>query len=277
MIANARMYAVSRQAADLWRALLGALIERAGLAIALIEHAEPQPIAALWARTDQAAVFMCGLPFSRAEPRPFLMAAPMPSPAEFGGEARYWSNLVVRADTPWHTTEDTFGRRIAFTTPDSQSGYAAALSHFMRVGDRRPLFSEIIAPQITPLGAVAAVLAGTADVAPIDSYAYCLLTQYRPELTSRLRVVGKTEAMPIPPLVASAAVASHGELRTLERAFQDADRHADTRSLMEQLSLHRFVQPAAASYDVLRRDFEAARRYWRERPLAALIHPAFAP
>jgi ABC-type phosphate/phosphonate transport system substrate-binding protein len=272
MIANARMYAVSPGVAGLWRALLSAVIGQSGLAVAVIEHAEPAPIAALWARTDKAAVFMCGLPFARAEPRPVLVAAPVPSPVEFDGQPRYWSNLLVRADSGFHTIADTFGRRIAFTTPDSQSGYAAALSHFMSAGDRFPLFREIIAPQITPLGALTAVLNGSADVAPVDSYAFSLLQRYRPELTSQLRIVGETTPMPIPPLVAS-----QPGLEALESAFLDADRHAGTQGLMAQLLLQRFVHPDAASYEVLRQSFETAMRYWRERPLAALTHPAFAP
>jgi len=271
MIANARIYAVSPEVAGLWRALLSAVIEQSGLAVTVIEHAEPAPMGALWARTDKAAVFMCGLPFARAEPRPVLVAAPVPSPAEFNGQPRYWSNLVVRADSGFHTAADTFGRRIAFTTPDSQSGYAAALSHFMSAGDRFPLFREIIAPQITPLGVLTAVLSGSAEVAPVDSYAFSLLQRYRPELTSQLRIVAKTAPTPIPPLVAS-----QPGLEALESAFLEADQHAGTKGLMAQLLLHRFVHPDAAPYEVLRQSFEAATRYWREHPLAAVVHREFA-
>jgi ABC-type phosphate/phosphonate transport system substrate-binding protein len=276
MIANARMYAVSPQAADLWRALLGALIEQAQLPIELIEHPPPLPIAALWARSDKAAVFMCGLPFSRAEPQPVLIAAPVPSPIEFGDRACYWSDLVVRADSALHAIRDTFGHRIAFTSPDSQSGYGAALSYLRSigdvngVGDRFPLFSEIIAPQITPLGALRAVLNGFADVAPIDSYALRLLQRFRPELTSRVRIVGTTAATPIPPLVAS-----HQGLAALQRAFLDAHRSASTKTLMDQLLLQRFEVPLAVSYDVLRRDFAAATQFWSEHALAAVVDPAF--
>jgi hypothetical protein len=74
MIANARMYSVSPEAAGLWRRLLTAVIEHAGLDIRLLEHAEPAPIKELWDRPDKAAVFMCGLPFSLSDPRPELIA-----------------------------------------------------------------------------------------------------------------------------------------------------------------------------------------------------------
>ena len=198
MIANARMYAVSPEAAGLWRALLSALIERAGLDVQLLDHSEPAPIDELWQRSDKAAVFMCGLPFSRAEPRPILMGAPVPSPSEFHGLAQYWSDFVVRRESAFQNVEDTFGGRIALTVPDSQSGCVAALRHFMTRADTFPLYKEVIGPQVTPLGALRAVIDGAADVAPIDSYALRLLQSFRRDLTARIRVIGRTAATPIP-------------------------------------------------------------------------------
>jgi len=272
MIANARMYSVSPPVAQLWRELLSAAIERAGLPITVLDHAEPLALDELWARTDQAAVFMCGLPYSRSQPRPVLMAAPVPAPADFRGRPQYWSELVVRDDSEFRSIEDTFGRRLALTVPGSQSGCVAALSYLMTAGGRHPLYGEIIEPQITPLGAMSAVIRGAADVAPIDSYALCLLRRYRPELTSQLRSVARTESTPIPPLVASSAV---GE--SLRSALLEAHHNAATQSLMEKLLLERFVRPDPASYDVLQRRFDVATQYWREHALADVIHPVFAP
>lgn len=270
MIANARMYSVSPEVEGLWRALLSAVIGRAGLRIAVLDHAEPTPIDELWARSDQAAVFMCGLPYSRSQPRPVLVAAPVPSPADFHGQPRYWSELVVRQDSAFQSLEHTFGQRIAFTVPDSQSGCVAALSYLMTAGGHYPLYREIIAPQITPLGAVNAVIRGAADVAPIDSYAFCLLQRYRPDLTSRLRIVARTAGTPIPPIVASNA-----GRESLQSALLEAHQNASTQSLMERLLLDRFVQPDPSAYDVLQRRFDVATQYWREHPLADVVHPAF--
>src|SRR5882724_11130665 len=198
MIANARMYSESPEAAQLWRSLLAAVIEHAGLDIRLLEHAQPAPINELWQRPDMAAVFMCGLPFSRSDPRPELIAAPVPSPPEFRGLPHYWSEMVVRKNSAFQTIEDTFGGRIALTVPDSQSGCLAALYYLMTRSSEFPLYREVIAPQVTPLGAMSAVAGGAADVAPIDSYAYCLLQRYRRDLTSRVRIIARTTRPPIP-------------------------------------------------------------------------------
>lgn len=271
MIANARMYSVDSKTAELWRRLLTAVIERAGLEIGLLEHAEPAPISDLWRRPDQAAVFMCGLPFSRSDPRPELIAAPVPSPAEFRGLPQYWSDLVVRKDSAFEAIEDTFGGRIALTVPDSQSGCLAALYYLMTAAGDFPLYREVIEPQVTPLGAMSAVIGAAADVAPIDSYAFCLLQKYRPELTSQLRIVGRTMRTPIPALVAS-----RPGLERLQAAFLEAHQIAAIAPLMAALLLERFVRPDPGSYDALRVNYEAAQRYWRSHRLAAGIHPAFA-
>jgi ABC-type phosphate/phosphonate transport system substrate-binding protein len=278
VIANARMYSVSPDAAKLWRALLAAVIGRAGLDIRLLEHAEPAPIDELWRRPDMAAVFMCGLPFSRAHPHPLLVAAPVPSPAEFGGLPQYWSELVVREDSGMRTMEDTFGGRLALTVPDSQSGCLAALHYLMTAAHRFPPYREVITPKVTPLGAVSAVIDGAAEVAPIDSFALRLLRKYRPDLTSQLRIVARTMSTPIPPLVASAAapVGSDAELEILRAAFLDAHRIPAVAPLMRDLLLQKFVYPDPAAYDALRLNFEIATRYWRDHPLAAKVHPAFA-
>jgi ABC-type phosphate/phosphonate transport system substrate-binding protein len=271
MIANARMYSVSPEAAGLWRRLLIAVIQHAGLDIRLLEHTEPAPIDELWQRRDMAAVFMCGLPFSRAHPRPELIAAPVPSPLDFRGLPQYWSAMVVRKDSTHQIIEDTFGGRIALTVPDSQSGCLAALYYLMTIADKFPLYREVIAPQVTPLGAVSAVVDGAADVAPIDSYALSLLQKYRRDLTSQLRTIARTPRTPIPPLVASAP-----GLSTLQAAFLDADRIPGIAPLMAELLLERFVRPDPNAYDALRLGYETATRYWRQHALAAQIHPAFA-
>jgi ABC-type phosphate/phosphonate transport system substrate-binding protein len=280
-IANARMYSVSAEAGAVWRNLLSAIIAQAAVPATVIDHPAPAPLEELWSRNDQAAVFMCGLPYSRAEPQPVLIAAPIPSPAEFHGTPHYWSDFVVRKGSAFREVQDTFGNRIAFTVPGSQSGCVAALTYLMSVHReapaplQTPLFSEIIAPTITPVGALTAVVDGTADIAPIDSYALRLLGKYRPDLASEVRVVGRTVQTPIPPLVASATAASEKERAALQSAFLEARQSASLESLMHELLLLGFARPDPGAYAVLRERFDRATAYWKSNRLAAVTHPAF--
>jgi ABC-type phosphate/phosphonate transport system substrate-binding protein len=270
MIANARMYSVCAQAALKWGALLSAVAKAASLHIEVIEHRAPNPIDELWRRTDMAAVFMCGLPFSRSQPRPFLVAAPIPSPAEFEGRPEYWSEWVVHRDSTFAGIEATFGGRLALTAPNSQSGYAAALQYLMRYGSKSPLYQEVIAPTVNPLGAVNAVVSRAADIAPIDAFAFALLRKYRSDLTSQLRIVARTASTPIPALVASTTGHS-----ALTDAFLNAHQDPALRAVMNDLLLDRFVQPDAGQYDALRINFETAASFWRAHRLAEIVNPVF--
>jgi ABC-type phosphate/phosphonate transport system substrate-binding protein len=270
MIANARMYSVTPQVAALWRALLASVLEGAGDPVEIVDHAPPAPISELWKRPDKAAVFMCGLPYSLATPQPTLVVAPVPSPVAYGDRACYWSDVVVRADSPFQSLEQTFGHRLALTTPESQSGYAALLYTLMPFGSAKPLYRTIIEPRFTPMGALTAVIEKKAEVAPLDSYAFALLSKYAPELTSQVRVVKSTEPTAVPALVAS------GPSPVLEAAFLGAADKPASRALMDQLLLDRFARPEPKPYDALRERFLTMQAFWRRHPLAETAHPLFA-
>jgi ABC-type phosphate/phosphonate transport system substrate-binding protein len=270
MIANARMYSVTPEAGGLWRDLLGKVLAKVDRSIEIVNHAPPAPISELWKRPDKAAVFMCGLPYSLAAPQPMLVAAPVPSPSAYGGRPCYWSDIVVRADSPYRSLEDTFGQRLALTTPESQSGYAALLYALMPYGGTQPLYREVIEPCFTPMGAISAVIEKKAEVAPLDSYAFALLCKYAPELTLQVRVVRSTEATAVPALVASAP---SPEIAT---AFLNAGDDVEVGRLMDRLLLECFVRPEAQAYDDLRYRFQEMQAFWRRYPLAETAHPLFA-
>jgi ABC-type phosphate/phosphonate transport system substrate-binding protein len=271
MIANARMYSITPPVAALWRSLLDAILSDTGVAIEIVDHAPPAPISELWRRPDKAAVFMCGLPYSLATPQPELVVAPIPSPADYGGRACYWSDVVVRADSPFQTIEQTFGHRLALTTPESQSGYAALLHDLMPYATGTPPYREIIEPRFTPMGNLTAVIEGKADVAPIDSYAFSLMSKHVPELTRQVRTVMRTEPTAIPLLVASGPAPA-----AVTEAFLTARKKAPVAALMDQLLLDRFAPPDRGAYDDLKKRFLAMQTFWRRHALAKTAHPMFA-
>jgi len=270
MIANARMYSVSAAAAESWRQLFLSVAQQAGVALEVVEHPPPAPIATLWERADKGAVFMCGLPYSQALPRPQLLVAPVPSPSDFEGKAQYWTEFVVRADSAYQTLSDTWGTRIAFTTPESQSGFAAPLQYLSHQAGARPLYAQVIAPQLTPVGALSAVTRGLAEVAPIDAYAYRLMRHFQPALTQQVRSIARTAARPIPPLVASV-----GDQAALSAAFVAAHERPALRERMAHLLLSRFVRVPEHNYDGLPAEFAATLQYWRTHPLAEQVDEAF--
>ena len=247
-IATARMYSVTPAAAEAWRTVLQWVVDCAHVDARVIDYPAPLPLPALWGRDDLAAAFMCGYPFSRAQPQPVALAAPVPSPAPYRNAPVYWTSIVARADSAICTLRDTFSRRMAYTTPDSQSGYQALRA--LVAGETRP-FSSMIGPLVTPRRVIEEVLAGSADAGPVDSYALDLLGAHEPQLVAPLRVVAVTPPTPIPLLVASRGTAAD-EVGRLREALVQVEHEPGLADARAALLLRRFAAADAESYSVLR-------------------------
>jgi ABC-type phosphate/phosphonate transport system substrate-binding protein len=139
-------------------------------------------------------VFMCGYPYALRADRPALPAAPVPSPARFGGKAVYVTDFIVRADGPHQRLEDTFGGTIAYSTAPSHSGYNAARYHLLqyRSALRPALFAQAKGPYVRQRTVIQVVLDGEAEVAAIDGYAHDLPRRHDPAVAERLRMVATT-------------------------------------------------------------------------------------
>ncbi len=252
MIANARMYSVDAVSAAAWRALLEWVMKRSGVASEVIDYPPPQRLEALWSRPDLGCAFMCGYPLVRATPQPIVLAAPVPSPNRYGGRPVYWSDLVVRDDSKLETVADILGRRFAYTTEDSQSGYHAARRFLAPYARARglPLFASTVGPLVTPRNLVEAIVAGEADAGPLDSYAHDLLRLHEPALATRLRTIASTAPTAIPPLVAAATIPA-GDARRLTDALLAVEHAAELTWARAALLLQRFERVTAESYDTL--------------------------
>jgi ABC-type phosphate/phosphonate transport system substrate-binding protein len=253
LIANARMYAVNASVAAAWRALLEWVIAHAGIECEVIDYPAPQPLPALWARPDLGLVFMCGYPIASARPPARVLAAPIPDPARYRGAPIYFTDIVARADSPVRHLPDIFGRRFAFTTEDSQSGYQAPRRLLAPYASARGgrLFESTVGPLLTPRRVVEAVLRGEADAGPLDSYFHDLLRHHEPALAAQLRVLATTSPTPLPALVGAATLpeAAARKLTVALLAVADADELAPIRAA---LLLRGFAAVDAKSYGVLR-------------------------
>lgn len=252
LVANARMYSVTAAAAAGWKDLFAWLSARSGVPLEPVDHPFPASLPALWSRPDLGCALMCGLPFAHARPPTRAITVPVPAPARYGGRAVYTTDFVVRADAGVARLEDTFGGRVGYTGPDSHSGFNAPRHHLLRYRSaaRPTLYRESVGPLHTPRKVVEALLAGTIDVGPLDSYALDLMRRGEPALADRLKVVGSTAPAPIPLLVAGPdcpdAVVS--DLRASLLAFGDAPECA---SLRDTLCLAGFAPVAPEAYDVV--------------------------
>jgi ABC-type phosphate/phosphonate transport system substrate-binding protein len=251
-IANARMYSATPSVRQDWRELLQWTLARAGLDWPVIDHDPPAPLAALWARDDLGLAMMCGLPFSQRGVRPTIVAAPVPSPARYAHRPTYFTDIVVAAESRHQRLEDTFGGTVGYTLADSMSGGVAFRNQLAPYRARRGarLYARAVDNLINARGVIEALAAGTIDVGPLDSYYHDLLRANEPALAGKVRVIASSEAMPIPPLVATAPLAAP-QLQALRDALRQAGVADELGPLRARLLLSGFAVPEASDYDVL--------------------------
>ena len=259
-VANARMYSVNPGAASAWKELFEWLARTSGVDLRVIDHAFPAPLSELWSRPDLGCAFMCGFPYKLTKHPPRPVAAPIPLDAPVPGRPIYATRLVVRADSPFRSLEDTFGGRLGYTVEDSHSGYNALRHHLLpyrRQNGGNLLYRESIGPLTTPRRVIAAILSGGIDVGPLDSYALDLMQHHDSALATQIRVVATTDPAPIPFLVASRECPEE-VVPSLQAALMRFGDVAACAGLRGRLCLQGFAPVAIADYDLmLRWDAEA--------------------
>ncbi len=233
LISNARMYAVTPGVEDAWQQLIGRVAQEAGVSLTYEFYAAPQPLEALWRRTDLGCVFMCGYPIALklADVQP--IASPIPDAAWAGGRALYRSDLIVRADSAFRSLEDTFGGTLGWTVEHSHSGFNALRHHLL---GRRPvggsdLYGHSLGSLITARGVLDAVIDGRIDIGPLDGYWHGLVRRHRPDLVAQIRVLASTDLAPLPAFVASSATPA-----ALVTALKDSFAGAAARSWFPPLA-----------------------------------------
>jgi ABC-type phosphate/phosphonate transport system substrate-binding protein len=222
-VANARMYAVAPEAEAAWQALIARVAEEAGVALAYEPYPAPKPLEELWRRPDLGCVQMCGYPIALgiAEVQP--IAAPIPALPWAEGRAVYRSDLIVRADSPFRTLEDSFGHRLGWTVAHSHSGFNALRHHLLPHWRARggPLYAEVRGDLVTARKILDSVLDGSIDIGPLDAYWHALIARHRPELTAGIRVLASTDLAPMPAFVAAPGLPAEAVAR-LRAAFAAA-------------------------------------------------------
>lgn len=265
MLINARMYSVTPECKAAWQTVLDWVLAQARVDARYEDHDPPKLLSDLWQRDDLACVMMCGLPYSLREPKPVILAAPVPSPARYGGKAIYWSDIAVRVDSKFQNLEDALGSRAGYTLKDSQSGYFAFRHHLLRMFPARTEpYSSITGNLLNPRGVIKALAEGRIDVGPLDSYVHDLLKHSDPAFAGQVRVIETTDPTPMPPFVATAAIGAES-IERMRNAFLSVHEAPSLAAAREALLLERFIVPDPSVYGVQReraREVESSGVAW---------------
>jgi phosphonate transport system substrate-binding protein len=148
--------------------------------------------------------WVCGLTYVRwnAESTPpvKLLAAPVHLGNRYEGKPVYFSDVVVRADSPHTTFADLKGARWAYNEPGSHSGYNVTRWALARMGATSGFFGSAIQSG-SHQRSLEMILDGTIDASAIDSTVLELVLLQTPELATRIRIIDSLGPSPVPPWV----------------------------------------------------------------------------
>ena len=245
---------------------------------------DPAAVAGFWSRLRQAlaAVGLDGVPAALTRPDdlvahwrdPALLlsqACGFPFVTSLAGHVRYVatpcftapgcegasyrSAVVVRRDEPARNLAAMRGRRAAFNSRDSQSGYNGLRALVAPLAQGGRFFGGTLETGSHRLS-IRAVRSGAADLAAIDVVTLALLGDHAPDEVEGLRILDHTAPIPGLPFI-TAADTSDADLARLRQAVGEACR-GDT-DATQRLRLDGVAVLPVASYDAILMQHNVAR------------------
>ncbi len=145
------------------------------------------------------AAWICGFPFVAYRSRLDLVAVPI-----WRGRTTYQSYLIAALGRQASTVDDLKGDVHAFSDPDSNSGFLVTRALLAERNVRPEAFFSRSFFTYGHRNVVRAVAAGLAQSGSVDGYVWEVMTETEPELTTRTRVVWRSDWMGFPPVATSA-------------------------------------------------------------------------
>lgn len=198
--------------------------------------------------------FICGLPYVRLKQRFPLLITPFAAPVLQGERYQhrpiYFSDVIVRRDSPFTTFAELRGRRWAYNVDDSQSGYGITRHTLLLMGETHGYFSKVVAAGWHEV-AIQMVAAGKVDASAIDSQTLAVAFRDHPELAERLRVIATLGPSTIQPIVAAARLpmSLREDVRTVLLSMGD---DSDTRATLDRGFIDHFTPITDTDYDDIR-------------------------
>jgi phosphate/phosphite/phosphonate ABC transporter binding protein len=154
---------------------------------------------------------ICGLPYvwlADRHPSPVEpLAAPVLHGARYGGRPIYYSDVIVRHDSPISRVEELEGRSWAYNEPASHSGHTVTLYSLVAMGAQPGFLGRVVEAGFHQR-AIRLVAAGAVDAAAIDSQVLAIELRDHPRLADGLRLIGSFGPSTIQPVVASSGLPS---------------------------------------------------------------------
>ncbi len=191
--------------------------------------------------------FMCAPAYQWLRDRPSNPVVLVPAAPVFEHEQEptkpvYFSEILVRTDSPARKAEDLIDAKWVYNDPCSWSGYYSVRDRFgARAGELQ------MTPSGSHLNSLAWVLSGKADAMAIDSNVFAFARHRDPSLSRSLRIIEALGPYPIQPIVLRKAIAPE-RLSQISEALLSMHQDPTLQGEMAALRLRNFSPVSDADY-----------------------------
>jgi phosphonate transport system substrate-binding protein len=226
---------------DDWREYLESQLQRP---VVFRQRSTYREIMEMLMQEELDFAWICGYPFVRFRESLRLLAVPI-----YQGQPLYQSYLIVpESDTDTQSILGLRNKVFAYSDPDSNSGYLVPQFQLHVSGEDRNNFFRRSFFTWAHQKVVEAVAHGVADGGAVDGYVWDTLAKVNPALTSRTRVVMKSEKFGFPPLVARQNV-DNGAFQKVQEVLTNMTNDATGSDLLERLNLDGFGRGNVRLFD----------------------------
>jgi phosphonate transport system substrate-binding protein len=233
---------------DSYASLADYLGTRFGRPVELVQRRTYAEVNELIARGDVDLAFVCTSAYVAGHSRSEMELLVVP---EINDESVYYSTIIVPADSSAADFTDLRDTVFAFTDPMSHTGRVYPTSLLLQMGETPGTFFSSVFFTYSHDRAIEAVADRVADGAAIDSLVLEYALRSDPTLADRIKIVHRSPAFGIPPVVVPAGLSPTLRMR-IEDLLLGLETNPDGQSILARLGIDRFIQGEDSSYDSVR-------------------------
>ncbi|MFQ5867370.1 MAG: phosphate/phosphite/phosphonate ABC transporter substrate-binding protein [bacterium] len=237
-----------RETFTYYQELFNYLSEKIGKQIILVQRRTYKEINDLLEEGKLEAAFICTDAYVELKEGGSVELLVVPV---INGQAQYFSYIIVHRDSKIDSFEELRGKSFAFTDPLSNSGklfptYLLAKKNFTP----QTYFYKTIFTHSHD-NSIIAVAKGLVDGAAVDSLIWDYLALTRPELTSQAKIILKSPAFGIPPVVVPKGLDPDIK-KKLYQIFTNLDKQTKGKEILKKIMIDKFIRGDDQMYDSIR-------------------------
>lgn len=245
---------VSQSGVGVYRQMTDYIAKKAGRKVELIDGLSYESINKMLGSGDMDVGFVCGLPYVLLHDKPSaeaeLLVAPVMKAARYGGKPKYFSDLIVRVDSPYKKLEDLKGKAYVYNDELSNSGYNLPRFRLVSAGLTDGFFASLKRSG-SHEESIRMVASGEAEASYVDS----LVLEYDQARggtdANKVRVIDSVGPAGIPPIVVSAKVPEPTR-QLLKRILLEMNTTPEGRKILDAAVVDKFVAVDDSNFDDIR-------------------------